>query len=104
MLCGNLEFIHLTAGTTSIGANIASAPTYLCSESENCYAKEYADAYGLTFKVCSGHGAGRFRIFSYGSAFLEDAFTAADSTFTVGESTVVNDASGITITNTTTGN
>lgn len=57
MLCGKLEFVHLTDGTTSIGQNIIGTSTYLCAENENCYAKEYAEAKGLTFKVCSGHGA-----------------------------------------------
>ncbi len=57
MLCGNLEFVHLTSGTTSIGQNVIGTSAYLCAETENCYAKDYAETNGLSFKVCSGHNA-----------------------------------------------
>lgn len=56
MLCANLKYIHIPTSVTSIGESfISNNNTYLCSEKEDCLVKEYAEANGYTFKLCSGH-------------------------------------------------
>lgn len=57
LYCECLEYIHLPEGLTEIGADIIdSTSAYICSVSEDCYAKEYADLNGYTFVVCDSHG------------------------------------------------
>ncbi len=55
--CIKLEYIHMPLGIIDIQGNIFSDTmknTYICSDSSDCYAKEYAEANGYTFKVCNG--------------------------------------------------
>ena len=55
-LCKNLEYVHFGNGIKQIGDGIISdGETYFCAASEDCFAKEYADANGITFKLCNGH-------------------------------------------------
>lgn len=56
-LCGSLKYVHIGKNVTTIGENILSGEAYICSETEGCYAKEYADANGIEFTVCGGHAA-----------------------------------------------
>ena len=55
--CRFLERIHIPKNVTYIGADDWSYFTnvYICSESESCYAKTYADENNVEFKVCDGH-------------------------------------------------
>ena len=60
LFCDNLEYIHIPASVTEIGEEIADyTSAYICSDSENAYAKEYAQANGYTFKLCTAHETGR---------------------------------------------
>ena len=54
--CENLECIHIPESVTNISGYYYSR-VYLCSTTENCYAKEFADANGIEFRVCTGHNA-----------------------------------------------
>ena len=48
--------VHIPRFTQDIGENILnlhSTTVYICSTTEDCYAKEYADANGYTFKLCT---------------------------------------------------
>lgn len=57
LYCDSLEYIHIPSSVTEIGADIADpAYVYICSDTENCYAKEYAAENGFTFKICENHG------------------------------------------------
>lgn len=53
--CTNLEYVHIPASVTSIGSNFAGTPAYICSDTEGCFAKEYADENGIEFRICEGH-------------------------------------------------
>ncbi|MBQ8015635.1 MAG: leucine-rich repeat protein, partial [Clostridia bacterium] len=55
MRCGNLEYVHFSKNISEIGEDILSGSTYICSDTEDCFAKEYADANGIEFAVCAGH-------------------------------------------------
>lgn len=55
-LCSSLKYIHIPESVTQIGESIISnKDTYLCSETENSFTKEYAEANGYTFSLCSNH-------------------------------------------------
>ncbi|MBR6620679.1 MAG: bacterial Ig-like domain-containing protein [Clostridia bacterium] len=55
--CDSLEYVHIPASVTSIGSSILSSTTaYICSDTEDCYAKTYADKNDIEFKLCDGHG------------------------------------------------
>lgn len=54
-LCESLKYVHIGKNTASLGENIVSGDTYICSETEDCFASEYADANGIAFTVCGGH-------------------------------------------------
>lgn len=57
-LCRNLKYVHVSKNTISIGEDvITNTNTYFCGETEDCYAKEYADANDIEFIVCIGHSA-----------------------------------------------
>ncbi len=56
-LCDKLEYVHISEKTTEIGEKIISNGAYICSESENCFAKEYATLNQITFRVCENHTA-----------------------------------------------
>ena len=56
--CSSLNYVHIPDSVTSIGESIlAGSPAYICSDTAECYAKEYAEANGIEFRVCDGHGA-----------------------------------------------
>ncbi len=59
LYCGSLEYLHIPAGVNEIGEEIIDTGAYICSESENCFAKDYAQTNGFTFKVCTAHATGR---------------------------------------------
>ncbi len=66
LFCENLEYIHIPAGVTVIGEEIADyTSAYICSDAENAYAKEYAEANGYEFRACGVHESGR-EIIAYG--------------------------------------
>lgn len=51
----NLKFVHIPESVTSIESGILySTPAYICSDIDNCTAKEYADENGIEFRVCDG--------------------------------------------------
>ncbi len=56
--CTNLEYVHLTEDVTAIGRDILDETegAYICSDTDACFAKEYADEYGYEFRLCDGHG------------------------------------------------
>ncbi len=54
-LCDKLEYVHIPETTTEIGEKIISNGAYICSESENCFAKEYATVNQIPFRVCNNH-------------------------------------------------
>lgn len=55
--CDHLEYVHFPTSVTTIGDVILRGTTaYICSTSEDCYAKTYADENGYEFRLCTGHG------------------------------------------------
>lgn len=65
-MCAALEYVHIPASVETIGEYAFADGAYICSEAENCYAKTYADANGISFRVCAGHTAER-EILAYGN-------------------------------------
>ena len=55
--CTNLEYVHIPKSVTKIERSgvLYNTNAYICSTTEDCYAKTYADAYGIEFKLCNGH-------------------------------------------------
>ena len=56
--CSALTTMHIPSGVTSIGEKAyqnCSASLVICSDSASSYAKTYANANGITFRVCTGH-------------------------------------------------
>ncbi len=54
--CTSLEYVHIPTTVTSIGHRMLSETTaYICSTTEDCYAKTYADDNDIEFKLCTGH-------------------------------------------------
>ncbi|MBR6620295.1 MAG: leucine-rich repeat domain-containing protein [Clostridia bacterium] len=51
----NLNFIHIPSSVTEIGEEIAHTSAYICSDTEDCYAKTYAEENGYEFKLCDGN-------------------------------------------------
>lgn len=59
LFCSGLEFVHIPSSVTQIGEEVIDYTTaYICSDTENCYAKEYAESNGYDFKVCTEHESG----------------------------------------------
>ncbi len=57
LYCFSLEYLHIPSSVTCIGTDlIDSEYAYICSHTDDCYAKEYADTNGYEFSVCDGHG------------------------------------------------
>ncbi len=58
--CEELRFVHIPSTVTSIpsysteNAFAGCEPDFICSDSENCAAKAFADASGIDFVLCSG--------------------------------------------------
>lgn len=60
LFCESLEYVHIPAETETIGEEIIDyTAAYICSDTDDCYAKEYADANGYNFVVCGEHSTGR---------------------------------------------
>jgi len=55
--CMNLTCIHIPSSVNNIAENAVgySKNVYICSTTENCYAKTYANENGIEFKKCTGH-------------------------------------------------
>ena len=54
--CTSLEYVHIPISVTTIERNILYYTTaYICSTTEDCYAKTYADENNIDFKLCNGH-------------------------------------------------
>ncbi|MBQ3603605.1 MAG: leucine-rich repeat domain-containing protein [Clostridia bacterium] len=51
----NLNFIHIPSSVTEIGEEIAYTSAYICSDTEDCYAKTYAEENGYEFVLCDGN-------------------------------------------------
>lgn len=58
MGCVNLEYVHIPDTVKEIGENIldGTEDAYICSYTEDCCAKEYAEEYGYEFRLCDNHG------------------------------------------------
>ena len=54
-VCTSLTFIHIPKTVSEIGSGcLAGSPAYICSDTADCYAKTYAEANGIEFRVCDG--------------------------------------------------
>lgn len=55
--CTNLKYLHIPSNVENIGFNIFSSDmsACICSDTENCYAKEYADNQNYKFESCNGN-------------------------------------------------
>ena len=59
--CSVLEYVHIPSSVKTIGDVILYSNSmypctaYICSDSNNCYAKTYAQANNYTFRLCSSH-------------------------------------------------
>ncbi len=63
----SLECVHIPSGVVKIGEGILDyTDAYICSDSADCPAKEYADANGVDFVVCGEHSESR-KIIASGS-------------------------------------
>ncbi len=55
--CDSLEYVHIPASVTSISNNaLTGNSVYICSDTNDCYARTYADNKGIEFRLCDGHG------------------------------------------------
>lgn len=53
-----VENVHIPVSVTQIGNHIfgnRGEYGYICSDTEDCYAKTYAEENGLEFRICNGH-------------------------------------------------
>lgn len=76
--CFRLEYVHIPSSTQTIGENILEKTTaYICSETADCYAKEYADENGIEFRVC-GENPGIVPTFRENCPFCGEEFDNAD--------------------------
>ncbi|MDD6061750.1 MAG: leucine-rich repeat domain-containing protein, partial [Oscillospiraceae bacterium] len=49
-------YVHIPDSVTTIGSSILyHSSAYICSDTAESYAKEYAEANGIEFRVCEGH-------------------------------------------------
>lgn len=55
--CSSLKYIHISPDATILTAQSGpcNSSVYICSNIDNCGAKDYADTLGLEFRVCNGH-------------------------------------------------
>lgn len=59
LMSDNFEFIHFTSSLQDLGIlafYCMNKDVYICSDTENCSAKIYAEENGYKFKLCDGHG------------------------------------------------
>lgn len=55
--CEGLNYLHIPSSVISIGNDVLKeTAAHLCSDTENSYAKTYAEENGLEFILCNGHG------------------------------------------------
>lgn len=57
--CENLECVHIPSTVTTIEENafdVTNIKSYICSDSSNCYASDWAYKNGVKFKLCTNHG------------------------------------------------
>ena len=54
--CYNIEYLHIPTSVLTIGEEaFYYGANYICSTTENCFAKTYAKENNIEFRVCSGH-------------------------------------------------
>ncbi len=54
--CYNIEYIHIPTSVLTIGEEaFYYGANYICSTTENCFAKTYAKENNIEFRVCNGH-------------------------------------------------
>ena len=60
--CESLEIVHIPAATTSIGEWLlyGQPKAHVCSETDDCFAKEYCKENGYRFTQCTGHHVHHF--------------------------------------------
>lgn len=55
--CENVSYIHIPKTVQVIDENaIKNTNGFICCETEDCYAKQFAQEHNLRFRICSGHG------------------------------------------------
>lgn len=55
--CENISYIHIPKTVQVIDDNaIKNTNGFICCETEDCYAKQFAQENNLRFRTCSGHG------------------------------------------------
>ncbi len=53
--CSSLEYVHIPSGVIKIGDGLLSGCTaYICSNTDDCYAKTYAEENNIIFIQCTG--------------------------------------------------
>lgn len=56
--CSNLEYVFIPSAVNEIESGILSdSPAFICSDTADCYAKKYADANEIVFKVLNSDGS-----------------------------------------------
>ena len=50
---GNCTELHIPTNVNVLERGVISSAGYICSNTEDCFAKVYADAYGIEFRVCN---------------------------------------------------
>lgn len=75
----NLEYVHIPSSATEIGECMLGEnnSAYICSDTENCYAKTYAEENGIEFRLCDGHGNTE----EDDTSFFDKIFASVTSTF-----------------------
>ena len=59
--CSSLEYVHIPSSLKNIEEDILyDTSAYICSTTEDCYAKTYADYNGIKFQKCNGHNIAVF--------------------------------------------
>ena len=55
--CKSLEYVHMSSAVTEISNDAFPNSIFICSTTEDCYAKTYAEENGIEFIICDGnHG------------------------------------------------
>ncbi|MBQ7541126.1 MAG: leucine-rich repeat protein [Clostridia bacterium] len=76
--CTNLKTVHIPSTVTEIGRDafgLCGSLESVCSDKEDCYAKTFADARNIAFRVCGGHDAasaagGQVKTLAVGERYL----------------------------------
>lgn len=67
--CPKLSMMHIPSSVTTIELSAFysySDSFYICCNTNSCYAKQYAQANGIPFQICSGHGISESNIYNLG--------------------------------------